>query len=94
MSKVHRAAFSIGASVRIKERTELERFARDWTSTNSLTPHQFCDAGVAGVVDSVAFDDGGNPLYTLERIGGIWHEENLVAWGASFHAVSQSFNIA
>jgi hypothetical protein len=80
MSAPYQAAFPYGTSVQIKERMELERILETSNPTGILTPHQLCDAGMRGMVDSVSYDPTGNPLYTLERIGGTWTEECLVLW--------------
>jgi hypothetical protein len=79
MSKPIQAEFPIGTTVQIKERTELEVFMCNLNSSNPLTPHHLCDAGERGVVDSVNYDHDGHPIYTLERIGGTWPEECIVA---------------
>ena len=69
--------FPAGERVRIKDRDALERFAADWKYHDPLVPEQLPFAGTVTTVAEVGFYHGGDPLYRLEGIPGIWHEECL-----------------
>ena len=70
--------FPVGSRVRILDREPLARFAREWKYHNPLTPAQLEFAGTEGVVSDVAFYHGGDPLYSLAGLPGVWHEQCLV----------------
>ena len=78
MSSPNQTRFVFGSPVRIKERTELEEFFRTHEWDESMIPHQLCHAGERGMVDLIERSDSGHPLYGLERVPGIWHEDCLV----------------
>ena len=77
--------FAVGAPVRIASRATLETFQRQWTYHHPLTAEQLAFADHEAVVAEVAFYHGGDPLYSLAGIPGIWHEPCLAA--PSAHAV-------
>lgn len=79
MSKPYEARYSQGTRVRIKSRAELEEFARAWRFHNKLTDEHLVHAGQEALVAGVGFYHGGDPLYELEGVPGLWHEENLLA---------------
>jgi hypothetical protein len=63
--------------VRIVERAELENFMSNWKLHNSLQPDRLEQAGRVGKITSVGFYHGGDELYEVEGIPGIWHERCL-----------------
>lgn len=63
--------------MRIAPRPELDTFLRTWKYHNKLKPEQLGYAGQIAEVQSVGFYHGGDELYTLKGIPGIWHEECL-----------------
>jgi len=69
--------FLAGARVRIASRSKLELFREQWTFHNPLTAEQVSFADREAVVKQVGFYHGGDPLYSLEEIPGVWHEECL-----------------
>jgi hypothetical protein len=69
--------FAIGTPVRIKNRMHLEHFVRVWKYHNSLRDEQIAFADVATVVADVGFYHGGDPLYRLNDVPGVWHEDCL-----------------
>lgn len=77
--KPYEAAFPTGSTVRIRDREALERFRRDWKYHNPLTAEQVEFAGKPAKVDEVGFYHGGDPLYKLAGITGVWHEQCLTA---------------
>lgn len=77
MSTPYKAAFLGGARVRIASRTRLERFREEWNHHHKLQPAQLVFGDSTATVKEVSFYHGGDPLYVLENIPGIWHEELL-----------------
>ena len=73
----YKEEFSIGSTVRIASRSFLENFLRNWKLHHRLEPEQLNYAGQIGEVESVAFYHGGDELYRLKGIPGIWHENCL-----------------
>ncbi|MBV6497206.1 MAG: hypothetical protein DYH05_06270 [Acidobacteria bacterium ACB1] len=71
--------FSVGSRVRIDDKQALERFLRRWKYHHALQLEQLSYAGQTAVVKSVMFYHGGDELYELVNIPGIWHEECLSA---------------
>lgn len=67
----------MGTVVRVVDRPLLEEFYRTWRYHHKLTPEQLEFAGSSGRVASIGVYHGGDMLYTLENIPGIWHESCL-----------------
>jgi len=59
-------------------RDALETFVREWRWHIKLQPEQLDYAGRAARVKSMSFYHGGDELYTLEDVPGVWHEQCLV----------------
>lgn len=70
----YREEFPVGSMVRIAERALLENFLRSWKLHNKLRPEQLDYAGRTGRIKSVGFYHGGDELYEIEGMPGIWHE--------------------
>ena len=70
----YREEYSVGSSVKIAERRVLENFLRTWKLHNKLKPEQLDYAGKTGEVKSVGFYHGGDELYEIDGMPGIWHE--------------------
>ncbi|MGE5208133.1 MAG: hypothetical protein ACM3KL_02255 [Alphaproteobacteria bacterium] len=66
--------FPVGTTVRIAELAELERFRRDWQFHHKLEAEQLSFAGQPARVKEVGFYHGGDVLYHLDGVPGIWHE--------------------
>jgi hypothetical protein len=79
MNTPYKEAFPIGTRVRIVSRASLEEFARDWKYHHQLEHEQMEYAGAAAIVRQVGFYHGGDPLYALENVPGLWHESCLEA---------------
>lgn len=75
--------FPVGTRVRILELEALERFQRKWKHHHPLRDEQLSFAGRAAQVASVAFYHGGDELYELKGVPGIWHEACLMPGGAA-----------
>lgn len=77
MPTPYEAKFPVGSRVRIQGRDRLEHFAREWKLHNPLRPEQIPFAGTETTVENVGFYHGGDPLYKLVGVPGVWHEECL-----------------
>lgn len=73
------AEFEVGAEVRIADRGFLEEFLEAGQYHHDLEPEQVEFAGRTAKVKAVEFFHGGDEIYTLEGIPGVWHEECLSA---------------
>jgi hypothetical protein len=75
----YKASFDVGAHVAIVDRQALDTFSRTWRFHNALQPEQLTYAGKIARVAKVAFHHGGDPLYELRGVPGVWHEVCLQA---------------
>ena len=73
----YEAEYVAGTAVRIADRGALETFVRQWKLHHPLQPNQLDFAGHVARVRDVSFYHGGDELYHLDGVPGIWHEENL-----------------
>jgi hypothetical protein len=78
---VYKAKFPDGTKVRIAPRVLLDVFLRDWKYHHKLDPGQLSYAGSIAEVQSSSFYHGGDVLYILKDIPGIWHEQCLEPFG-------------
>jgi hypothetical protein len=76
---LNKAEFEAGTEVRVAGRDFLEKFLEAGQYHNELEPEQLEYAGQVAKVKSVDFFHGGDEIYTLEGIPGVWHEECLSA---------------
>jgi hypothetical protein len=74
---VYKATFPQGSRVRIADRTFLDNFLVTWKYHHKLQPAQLEYADREAIVKGVAFYHGGDPLYSLSDIPGMWHEACL-----------------
>ena len=70
----YKELYPVGSEVRVLPREKLEDFRRTWQFHDPLQEGQLPYAGAVSRVASVGFYHGGDVLYTLEKIPGIWHE--------------------
>ena len=75
--KPYQEQFPIGTTVRIAQRAELERFRLEWQFHHNLESEQISYAGHTARVRDVGFYHGGDVLYHLDGVPGIWHEACL-----------------
>jgi len=66
--------YPIGTIVRVIGQADLDLFRRDWRYHHPLEDEQMGFAGVVAAVIEVGFYHGGDELYKLEGVPGIWHE--------------------
>jgi hypothetical protein len=70
----YEAAFEVGSEVAIGDLVELKHFQRTWRFHNPLQEEQLRHASKVSRVAKLGFYHGGDPLYELEGIPGVWHE--------------------
>jgi len=75
----YKADFPCGSRVRIVPRDTLARFAQEWKLHNPLQAEQLAFAGVTAIVRHVGYYHGGDELYQLQNIPGVWHATCLEA---------------
>jgi hypothetical protein len=75
----YEARFREGDRVRIQARAALEQFMAEWKYHHPLESEQLAFAGQNAVVKSVGYYHGGDVLYELENMPGLWHEVNVLA---------------
>lgn len=74
MSVPYESQHQPGDYVRIADADELRDFRDKWRLHNPLTEAQLGFAGDLAVVAEVGFFHGGDALYRLEGVPGVWHE--------------------
>jgi hypothetical protein len=73
----YNADFPVGTKVRIANRTFLEEFSGKWRKHHPLQSHQIDYAGVIAEVEKLEYYQGGDELYWLRGVPGVWHEQCL-----------------
>jgi hypothetical protein len=69
--------FPVGTRVRVKPRSFLEQFKRDWKWHHPISDMQLDAAGTCDTIKEVGFYHGGDILYQLAAAPGTWHEQCL-----------------
>ena len=80
--------FEKGSVVRIADADALEAFRRSWTYENPLEKEQLAHANAVAAVNRVRIYPGGDVLYLLEGVPGVWHEQCLLPCEAGTPAPS------
>jgi hypothetical protein len=75
--RAYNAAFPVDSRVRIRGVDELRRFQIEWKAHPPLEDDRLRFAGELTTVVTVGYYLGGDALYTLDRVPGIWHERCL-----------------
>jgi hypothetical protein len=73
----YEARYHVGSEVRISSPEKLQLFQREWKYHHKLTDEQLEYGNRLAEVESVGFYHGGDVLYKLLAIPGIWHEDCL-----------------
>jgi hypothetical protein len=71
--------FPIGSKVKTADCQTLEEFLSSWKYHNKLQPEQIDYHDRTTRVADAGLYHGGDELYRLEGIPGIWHEQCLLA---------------
>lgn len=66
--------FPVGSRVRVADALQLQELQKTWKYHHKLRPEQLEYAGKTADVERVSFYHGGDVLYDLAGIPGIWHE--------------------
>jgi hypothetical protein len=74
---IYREDFPIGSKIRIAEASQLQEFIQTWKYHHKLKDEQLPYAGQVAEVANVSFYHGGDVLYELRGVPGIWHEQCL-----------------
>ena len=78
--KPYHEAFPAGTTVRIADRASLGTFMETWKYHHNLQPNQLAYADRTAKVKAVGAYHGGDMVYTLENIPGVWLEWCLRKW--------------
>lgn len=70
--------FPVGTTVQIVERDQLIKFIKDWKSHHPFEETQLEFAGHITEITKISFYHGGDELYNLKDIPGVWHEVCLI----------------
>jgi len=73
----YNADFPVGTRVRIASRAFLEEFKNTWKYHNPLILEQLRYAGTTAEVEKLGYYHGGDELYRLKNVPGVWHEQCL-----------------
>ena len=73
----YKEEFPKGSTVQVADREFLEKFLKTWNLHHGLEPNQLEYANKIAKVKSVGVYHGGDELYELNRVPGIWHEQCL-----------------
>jgi hypothetical protein len=73
----YNADFPVGTRVRIADRAFLEEFSRTWQYHHPLRSDQLDHAGAIAEIRDLGYYHGGDELYWLRGVPGVWHEECL-----------------
>lgn len=77
----YKIEFPLGSLVRIANLGDLEQFSTTWKYHHPLQAEQLQYRGRVARVKSASFYHGGDELYELEGVPGIWHQQCLSAYG-------------
>lgn len=80
---LYKADYPEGSMVEICDRESLERFMSTWKFHNRLQPEQLAYAAARVQVESVGYYHGGDVIYKLKGVPGVWHEVCLKSAGTS-----------
>jgi hypothetical protein len=73
----YKEKYPAGTKIRIASVERLLEFKRTWKYHHPILDEQIKAAGKAAKVKGVSFYHGGDALYTLQEVGGTWHEQVL-----------------
>jgi hypothetical protein len=76
---LYREKYPKGSTVEIAKRDVLDDFLQTWKLHSRLQAEELDYAGKTGKIKSVGFYHGGDVLYEIDDVPGIWHECCLVA---------------
>jgi hypothetical protein len=71
------ALFEVGSTVRVQSLDALHAFRSSWKFHHPLIDEQLAFADQSATVATIGYYHGGDALYTLKDLPGIWHEQCL-----------------
>ena len=74
---IYKPLFAQGARVHIRARQYLDNFQAQWKFHHPLQNNQLAHADQMAIVEKIGVYHGGDILYQLKGISGIWHERCL-----------------
>jgi hypothetical protein len=74
---IYKSRFEIGTCVQIANEEFLKAFLLSWNLHDKLEAEQVHYHDQVATVEKVGFYHGGDQLYQLAKIPGIWHEQCL-----------------
>lgn len=83
MPQPYQSRYVKGQEVSIADRSELEEFRRTWSYHHPLLPEQLECASQRAIIEDVGFYHGGDVLYQLFGVPGLWHEAVLHPAGSA-----------
>jgi hypothetical protein len=78
---VYKEAFPAGTKVRIADRVFLNDSMESWKYHHKLLPEQLACADPVTTIETAGFYHGGDPVYELAGIPGVWLEQCLRSAG-------------
>ncbi len=69
--------FPVGSQVRVADAQSLQEFQLTWKYHNRIQDDQLNYAGMVAEVETVGFYHGGDVIYRLRGIPGLWHQQCL-----------------
>ena len=75
--------FEVGSKVEIADSRSLREFVQTWRFHNPLRHEQLAYARKVARVLTVGYYHGGDVLYELEGVPGVWHEVCLRKTGTA-----------
>jgi hypothetical protein len=70
--------FPVGTRVRVRDSAQLLTFRAEWQYHHPLQDEMLAFASCEARVAAVGFYHGGDVLYELDGVPGLWHEACLV----------------
>lgn len=80
-SKPYQSDLQVGERVRTLPETQLAVFRDNWSYHHPLSDEQMRFAGDGYTISEVSFYHGGDPLYSLDGVPGVWHRACLTRPG-------------
>jgi hypothetical protein len=74
---IYNIEFPVGSKVQIADLEHLRDFQKTWAYHHRLLPEQLNYHDEVATVEEASFYHGGDELYRLTNIPGIWHEACL-----------------
>lgn len=77
---IYEIEFPVGSKVKVADLPILENFRSTWKYHHPLQPEQLAYHDQVATVIEASFYHGGDELYRLDIVPGLWHESCLAAY--------------